>query len=92
MCILRVHRGRRRTTAVLIIEVADTTLSFDRDVKLSSYARYGVHETWLVHMEALMVTRYSNPRGEDYEQAATLTGHLAPLASPSRGQLRGLPA
>lgn len=56
VCIRRVHAGCRRTTAVLIIEVADTTLSFDRDVKLPSYARYGVQQTWLVHMEALMVT------------------------------------
>jgi Uma2 family endonuclease len=32
----------------LIVEVSDTTLHFDRDVKAKLYARHGVRELWIV--------------------------------------------
>ena len=33
---------------LLVIEVADTSLEFDRTVKIPLYARTGIHEAWLV--------------------------------------------
>jgi Uma2 family endonuclease len=36
---------------LLLIEVSDSTLSFDQSTKLSLYARYGVSEYWVVDVE-----------------------------------------
>ena len=38
------------TTAVLVVEVADTTLMFDRTTKASLYASAGVPEYWIVNL------------------------------------------
>jgi len=40
------------TGAFLVIEVADTTLARDRDVKAPEYAKAGLAELWIVHVEA----------------------------------------
>jgi len=46
---------------LLLIEVADTTLAFDRDVKLPVYARGGVPEVWLVKLRDEMVEVHREP-------------------------------
>jgi Uma2 family endonuclease len=38
------------TSALLVVEVADTTLSFDRDTKGSLYAAAGIPEYWIVNL------------------------------------------
>src|SRR5690606_16285512 len=35
---------------LLVIEVSDTTLRYDREVKVPLYARHGVPETWIVDL------------------------------------------
>jgi len=42
------YRGKRPETAdaILVVEVSDTTLAYDRDVKLSHYAAAGIPEVW----------------------------------------------
>jgi Uma2 family endonuclease len=49
----------------LVIEVADTSLEVDRDVKLPIYARAGIPEAWLldVSAERLEVFRHPAPHG-----------------------------
>ena len=42
---------------LLLVEVSDTTLSYDRDVKLPLYAQSGVPEVWIVAVKADVVTR-----------------------------------
>ncbi len=51
---------------LLLIEVADTSLAYDRDVKLPLYARHGVAEVWLVDLENHRVQFFSRPVGEGY--------------------------
>lgn len=46
---------------LLIIEVADTTLRYDREVKMPLYAEAGVREAWLVDVEARSVTIHRDP-------------------------------
>lgn len=46
---------------LLLIEVADTTLAFDRDVKLPVYARGGVGEVWLVNLQEGLVEVHRDP-------------------------------
>ncbi len=38
------------TTAVLVVEVSDATLAFDRNVKASLYAAAGIPEYWIVNL------------------------------------------
>ncbi len=51
---------------LLVIEVCDTTLRYDRDVKVPLYARAGIPEVWLVDLQAEVVTRYSGVRDGEY--------------------------
>ena len=50
---------------LLLIEVADTTLAFDRDTKAASYARAGVPECWVVDLagDQILVMRSPGPDG-----------------------------
>lgn len=66
---------------LLLIEVADSTLAFDRDVKLPLYARLGIAETWLIDIPNRQCLRYSEPSPAGYVQQATLTG-LGQVALP----------
>jgi Uma2 family endonuclease len=52
--------------ALVVIEVADTTVSYDRNVKLPLYARAGVPEAWLVDLRAGVVEVHSEPREGGY--------------------------
>lgn len=57
----------------LLIEVADTTLDYDRDVKRSLYAEAGISEYWIVNLvdQCLEVYRQPQPDGT-YRDAQTL--------------------
>ena len=50
----------------LVVEVADTSLAFDRDVKLPLYARSAVPEAWLVDLEAERIEVHSRPISGEY--------------------------
>lgn len=51
---------------LLLIEVSDTTLSYDRNVKLPLYARSGIPEVWIVDLTGETVERHTGPSGEIY--------------------------
>ncbi len=53
--------------ALLIVEVADTTLQYDRQIKLPMYARAGVREVWIVNLTDERVEIYADPSGETYQ-------------------------
>ena len=53
---------------LLLIEVADTTLEFDRSVKLPLYARAGTPEMWLVDLNAGCVEVHNMARGGSFRQ------------------------
>ncbi|HEY7671307.1 MAG TPA: Uma2 family endonuclease [Gammaproteobacteria bacterium] len=42
---------------LLIVEVAEASLSYDREVKVPLYARHGIAETWIVDLEGRRVVR-----------------------------------
>jgi Uma2 family endonuclease len=62
---------------LLAIEVADTTLSFDRIVKARLYAKHGIAELWIVDAEGQTLLRHLEPTGEAY---ARVTQHRSPEA------------
>lgn len=55
----------------LVMEVSDSTLAEDREIKLPMYARAGIPETWLVDVKAGVVERHTAPRDGAYTQLAT---------------------
>jgi Uma2 family endonuclease len=58
---------------LLLIEVSDTTLLYDRDVKLPIYARAGIREVWIVSLPELLIWRYTQPSGDTYQSAERFT-------------------
>lgn len=52
---------------LLIVEVSDTTLQYDREVKLSLYARHGIPEVWLLDVKAGELTVYREPDEGQYQ-------------------------
>lgn len=46
----RDYRDEHPRTAVLVVEVADTSISFDRERKAALYARAGIQEYWLLNL------------------------------------------
>ena len=59
----------RAEDLLLAIEVADTTLVKDRDVKLPLYARHGVREAWLVDLEGRRLSVHRDPTPDGYASA-----------------------
>lgn len=54
---------------LLLIEVADTSLRYDREIKIPLYARHGIPEVWLIDVESKKIAIYTQPSGERYSQA-----------------------
>jgi Uma2 family endonuclease len=57
----------RASEALLVIEVADTTVQSDRLVKMPLYARAGIVEVWLVNLNDERIEVYTQPAGGAYE-------------------------
>ena len=53
---------------LLVIEVADTSLATDLEVKVPLYAGHGVREVWLVDLEHRRVLAYRDPAGSRYRE------------------------
>jgi Uma2 family endonuclease len=57
---------------LLLVEVSDTTLAYDRGVKLPLYARARIREVWIVDLPGETIERYINPSEEGYQRADRL--------------------
>jgi len=55
------------TAVRLLVEVADTTLNYDRKIKLPLYAASGILETWLIDLNNGNVEIYLSPTASGYE-------------------------
>ncbi len=56
----------RPEDVLIVIEVSDSTLSFDRKVKLPLYARAGIPEAWLVNIPEERIEVYGDPVNGEY--------------------------
>lgn len=54
--------------ALLVIEVSDTTLAYDRNVKLPLYARAGIGEAWIVDLPNEAIERHNDPSEDGYRR------------------------
>jgi Uma2 family endonuclease len=87
----RDYANKQPTTAVLVIEVADTTLTFDRTTKAALYAKAGIEDYWIVNLRdrVLEVHRLpapmaDQPLGHHYRSITRYTDAdtVSPLAMP----------
>ncbi len=69
---------------LLLVEVSDTSLAFDRGVKLALYARFGVPEVWIVDIAGAAVEVFRGPRDDAYARSERLnSGLLSPALVPA---------
>ncbi len=69
---------------LLVVEVAETSADYDREVKLLLYARWGVPEAWLVDLEQDRIEVYRSPSPEGYREVQVVARgeQVAPAAFP----------
>ena len=77
--VLRLRAGGYRTgpraaagDALLLAEVSNSSLKFDRSVKLPLYARAGIPEFWIVDVPRNVVEVYRGPVGDGYSGMQTV--------------------
>ena len=82
---------RRRTTsykereafaedAFLLVEVAESSLAYDRSTKLRLYAAAGIPEYWVVDCVAESIEVHRTPHTEGYREVARITEPTATVA------------
>jgi Uma2 family endonuclease len=73
LAVLRTRDYRRSLPGpedvLLLIEVSDTTLPYDRRVKLPLYARAGIREVWIVDLAGEVLELYTDPSGDGYRSS-----------------------
>lgn len=86
------YKTAHPTTALLVVEVSDTALAYDRGRKASLYAKMGIADYWIVDVngEQLEVRRDprpdpGQPLGWGYATEAVLKAgdHVSPLGAPA---------
>jgi Uma2 family endonuclease len=77
-------RHPRPDDVFLVIEVADTSLAFDRDEKLPAYGRAGIAEVWILNLPAKTIEVYREPHFSGYGSSQVLRAgdNASPLAFP----------
>ena len=75
----------RPEDVLLLIEVADATLAFDRETKLPLYAKHGVPEVWILDVDAERLEIYREPGAGGYRRKLERreTESIAPAALPT---------
>lgn len=88
LAVLRVEssqdRHPRPEDVLLVVEVADTSLAYDRQTKAPLYARHGIPELWVVDLggERVEVHREPSPDGYRLVRVFGRGQQLAPVFAP----------
>jgi Uma2 family endonuclease len=69
---------------LLVIEVSDTSVRYDREMKIPLYARYGIPEVWLLDLPNTQLEIYRQPKTEGYGEVLHPTNaeDVAPALLP----------
>jgi Uma2 family endonuclease len=72
------------STALLVIEVAETTLVYDRKSKGAVYALAGIPDYWILNRAGACLEIYREPRNRTYQSRKVLKAgdFVSPLARP----------
>jgi Uma2 family endonuclease len=83
-------RGLRADNALLVVEIADSSLRFDMSRKASLYASFGVRELWVVDAVRLSTRVFREPAADGYRDARDFGPGdlLAPRFAPEAFALR----
>jgi Uma2 family endonuclease len=70
--------------ALLVVEVADTSLRFDRSRKREAYARAGIPDYWILSLRKRQLELHRDPTGSRYRSVTILSEEdtVTPLAAP----------
>ena len=73
------------TTALLVVEVSDSTLTFVRQTKSVLYAQAGIPEYWILNLvdNALEIYRDPQPEGYQSKNVHPASAQIAPLFAPN---------
>jgi Uma2 family endonuclease len=82
----RDYRDAHPTTAVLIVEIADSSLEMDRGRKLALYARNAIADYWILNLVDGCLEVHREPTGARYGRRIVLSGgdRVAALSRPDR--------
>lgn len=74
----------RPTDTFLVIEVSDSTLRYDLQIKASLYARHAIPEYWIVDLPGRQVRFFRSPDSGQYTDVTSTgaPGVVSPLALP----------
>lgn len=66
---------------LLLIEVSESNLRYDNEVKLPLYSRVGISEVWIVDLKAGRLNRFANPvaGGCETQNSPTDLSNVAPV-------------
>lgn len=77
------HAHPTPTDILLLIEVADSSIRYDREIKLPLYARHGIPEVWLFNLPQRCLETHREPVGEAYTRVDYFRdGRVAPSLLP----------
>lgn len=62
----------RPRDVLLLIEIAETSLDYDREVKIPMYARARIREVWLLDLANQLLYVYTRPGGDGYASVREL--------------------
>ncbi len=66
------HANPTAEDVLLVIEVSDSTLQYDRDVKIPRYARDNIPEAWIVNTSAQEIEVHTDPTPEGYASVSRI--------------------
>lgn len=78
------HSHPRPEDILLLIEVSDSTLRYDREVKIPHYAKAGISEVWILDIAHQRLEIYRRPSADGYRQILypELQEQVAPVLLP----------
>lgn len=101
LAILQADSNQRQTplpgSILLVIEIADSSLNYDRGVKLPRYAVAGIPESWIFDLNGRRIERHSDPSPDGYRLVAhagrgeSLTSTVLPALTLSADVIFGEP-
>jgi|SRR3954464_8221282 Uma2 family endonuclease len=79
-------RPPRAKDVLFLVEVSDSSLSYDRDVKMPLYAEVGIREAWLVDLTTDRVFVHRKPTPEGYQEVRIFSrgDFITPEAFPGQ--------
>ncbi len=70
-------KGLNGQTALLVVEIADSSFAYDMGRKAALYATFGIRELWVIHAVRLETRIHREPSAEGYRAIVDVPGDQA---------------